>query len=271
MATLNVLLHGLFVIVDREDYLLALAPDLDGQHVYRAGNFLGCTELHRGMYRLAGVDPGGKANFNPDLNFILQDKVLKPDASHLAHATILFRRPQQIFSLRPVVFRPEDFTGADKKFAGGLAATTQVLVYSCPSLPSVRLVGHPWLPPQTPGDGPFNLHIYSEEDTRIGLLKHHQNALDRLAGLFQNLDLQLADDAAMSELAKVEEQLAPGVIGQELEPLSFTHSRLSDQGHSIQSLLAGNVELFQEIWAGDKPRPLSAVKTSCSTIISREI
>jgi hypothetical protein len=270
MATLNVLLHGLFLIVDREDYLLALAPDLDGQHVYRAGNFLGCTELHRGMYRLAGVDPGGAATFDPNLNLILEDKVLKPDAMHLAHATILFRRPQQIFSVRPVIFSPEEFTGTDKKFIRGLAATTQILVYSCPSLPEVRLVGHPWLPPQTPGDGPFNLHLYSEEDTRIGLLKHPQNALDKVAGLFQNLDLQLVDDTGMSEMAKVEEQLPAAVLGQELEPLSFTQSRLSDQGRSMDSLIAGNAELFREIWSGDKPRPLSAVRTSCSTLISLE-
>jgi hypothetical protein len=269
MATLNVILHGLFVIVDREDYLLALAPDMDGQHVYRAGNFLGCTQLRRGFYRLAGVNAGGNGIFDPKLNLILQDKLLEPHATHRAHAAIFLRRPEQIFSLRPVEFERSDFTGADTGFVGGPVATTQVLVYSCESLQKVALVGHPWIPPQNPQDGPINLHIYSEEDTRGNLLHHQENALEKVAGLFQNLDLRLVNPAGMSKMANVKEELPRGVVEQEVEPLSFTQSRLSDTGHSIADLIAGGKE-FGDIWSGDKPRPLSLRMASCSTIISLE-
>lgn len=237
MQTLNVILHGLFALAEKEDHILAMAPDLGGQHVFRAGSWLGESELQRGIYWLSGVN-AGPGVFDPARNLILENKTVSAQAPSKAYATICFRRPREIHSVRPVTIDPaKDFTGGD---AGSVRstqlATIQILVYDCENLSAVRLSGHTWEPPQDDETPVFNLHIFSEEDVKPDE-SHAIGAFDQAVALFEGVDLHLTKKRDVPEFDVAKEVLPNGVIPLEIEDLAYRRNRLVDLGNTLRSIL----------------------------------
>lgn len=120
-GTLNVILHGVFVFQPDDSDLndkkiIAWVPKLEPQHVYRAGNWLGETELQPGRYELKGVKPSLKSRFDPKPNLILKSLPKEPDAEKL-HAKLIFDLPETITSLRVANFplTSFDFEGKEGK------------------------------------------------------------------------------------------------------------------------------------------------------------
>src|SRR5262249_17949930 len=100
---LNVILHGTFAYIDKhgEDSIDALVPLPSDRvdHVFRAGNWLGETELHRGTYELKGVKHGSD-RFNNRSNLIFENKCPRaPRDRAKEYARLILPRPVRIFSL----------------------------------------------------------------------------------------------------------------------------------------------------------------------------
>ena len=78
-SKLNVILHGTFAYIDKQgdDFIDALIPlpqpDDGMDHVFRAGNWLGETELRPGTYKLEGVKETGTDNLDYTKNLIFQN------------------------------------------------------------------------------------------------------------------------------------------------------------------------------------------------------
>jgi hypothetical protein len=262
MQTLNVILHGLFALVDQgQDYILALAPDVEGQHSFRAGSWLGETVVRRGFYRLEGVLTG-KGEFEPSKNLVLRGKLLSATAALEAHATFLFPRPRQIYSLRPVKVSPNDFVGTDAVSVGENHPSTTVLVYDVPTLGAVRLAGHFFTPPKD--DRPsYNLHIYSEEDTGLGDAAHPIDAFAKVVSLFLNVDLRLKTPGMKSVMGPPDASLPDAIVPVEIENLSHTVRRLSDTGDLVRAIQnptrqSFSIDTLRDLWAQRAPQGVEA-------------
>src|SRR5260370_42517803 len=92
---LNVILHGSFTLVETNDGIQALMPKNE-DHVSRAGNWLGETELRPGVYELKGVE-SGNARFPDSRNVVLTRSDLSRRVK--PYAILIFPRPQAITSL----------------------------------------------------------------------------------------------------------------------------------------------------------------------------
>src|SRR5947207_3244288 len=125
---LNVILHGTFAYIDKEgvNFIDALMP-LPGEgvdHVFRAGNWLGETELQKGTYQLRGVITAGGARFDSASNLIFQNGCPRlPRDGKKAHARLILPRPASIFSLR---LAEVDLTKKPPTLHGEKAAAIQV-------------------------------------------------------------------------------------------------------------------------------------------------
>jgi hypothetical protein len=256
MPTLNVILHGLIALVRQKDSIIALMPDVK-QHVFRAGSWLGEIELRNGFYSLTGVN-SGTADFDKTKNLILENAQMSPDGPSAAYATILFPKPKEIHSLRPVAIDPKtDLSGRD---AAGITATAltsiQIFVYDCPDLSQFALQGHPFLPPQDPKLAVFNLHVYSEEDVDPADLDHAVNAFDEAVALFKNLDLKLVNSKPIPP-ADPTEPRPDGVVLMELEDLGYRQSRLTNHGEILRGILSSpnpDFSLLAAAWGDQQPR-----------------
>jgi hypothetical protein len=169
-GTLNVLLHGTFAYNEEPEGITAYIPVID-HHVYRAGHWLGETDLVKGEYKLEGVRDEVKADqFDMSKNLILKPL---PDKKNPAHATLNLGKPRKITSLRVAPIKKTDFDPPAAR-AELLStsdtlhiATLQIFSYDIADESGLRLQaakgrGHYWEPVFS---GDFvNLHIFSEED-----------------------------------------------------------------------------------------------------------
>jgi hypothetical protein len=166
----NVLFHGLYLFIVREQQIDVLIPNLR-EHVYRAGPFLGEQTLppagSQDPYRLEGVE-GSRGNFDSSINNVLRGFDYEPNlpAARL-YARIVVPRPlEPILSFRDME-EPYD-TSIDELqlFRGKKTRALHVLRYRAADLKEVQLhphhakIGHHQI-----GDVAFkNIHIQAEPD-----------------------------------------------------------------------------------------------------------
>jgi hypothetical protein len=262
MAKLNVILHGLAAVLRRHEELVVLLPDLDGQHVFRAGTWLAETELRPGTYVLGGVKRGA-AVFDPEKNLILGKGRLV--ANPPVHARLHLPIPAEIYSLKPVEMNPrEDFEGASRPAGTKLnLATVQVLSYEIENLQALRLFPHLWEPPADADLEVTNLHIYSEEDHSKAPQGHAKFALDRAAALFAGVDLRLVNEKDVPPLGE-DEVLPPATSRFEAEDLAQRMTRLKQQGEMLR--VDSDI---RHAWR-NPGRPLSVRVSACSFPILEE-
>jgi hypothetical protein len=231
---LNVVLHGAYAFVRRKDSIEALIPSLK-HHVFRAGNWLGETELrNRGVvYELQGVKPGA-AEFDPDRNLIVKSNDRPQDPS--ARITLRFPLPKQIYSLRIAdvprgSFQHPDALRRDQPVEH--VATLQVFVYDFEDenqlfLKAKNGEGHYWEPAFT-GDS-INLHIFSSEDHygRLSNSEEDFNECAELLGSPVRLDTSLAPTGILEPNG-----LPHGVSEPETEDLSTRTLRMARLGRLV--------------------------------------
>lgn len=236
-GVLNVILHGAFAFLRKyePERIEALIPAMP-HHVFRAGNWLGETEL-RGpgiVYELMGVNPGD-ATFDPDLNLLVKTHDL-PD---IPHRTLVFKVPKSIASLRVADVPLDSFQNrqdlAERNAALAVqhVATLQVFTYDFDDENKLFLKashgdGHYWEPAFT---GNFiNLHIFSSEDhfARISNSEEDFNRCVKLLGSQLVLDTRLVPSGIPGP-----DKLPHGVTIQETEDLAARTQRMARLGRLV--------------------------------------
>ncbi len=247
-GTLNVILHGTFAFKVNTHRIEALMPRNE-QHVYRAGNWLGETDLRPGVYELQGVEvsPPNRANsFSREHNLVLTCPKKEPQVK--PYARLVFPRPATISSLRRVKVPAQTIQPEPKNYRGQLT-TLQVFTYKFKSDTNLRLVqvksdgkktqrvagaqavhreskrGHFW-EPSFASDNTINLHIFSAHDHEHSA-GHPETAFQQVAALLGH-ELRLTSPPPASELEIKE--LPEGVMPEETEDLADRVKRMTRLG-----------------------------------------
>lgn len=200
--TLNVVLHGLFVLHFRDAEIELLTPDVH-DHIYRAGNWdmnEVCPLYKEEEYSLCGVT----ANPNPptlptdcNLDFSQErDKFkLRPERSVFK---VWLPFPDQLKLLRcspdpylysgkpPVCRAPQNGERPVTKLS-----LCQVLIYRVKDYRSLELAGTRWKPRINHNIGTANLHFWAEPPDRLSPC-HADDAYQKLDDLLDTLHLRLA-------------------------------------------------------------------------------
>lgn len=241
--SLNVIFHGLCVFVGKKTGIDVLLPDLGPEHVFRAGVWLGETNIQPGAaLTLEGVTPGtgwlkgDKGIFLRDLNMMVlpENSDRFPRSSAAPYATLSFPRPANIYSLRPVVLTPGvDLVGSALSSIHTRAdgtiwqSTIQVLQYDVPDESQLTLTNHRWIPAFA--NGVTNLHVFAEPETPqpIG---HSISEFGEGSTMFQGLDLRRARASIVPDFGSPlfgPKDVPPGVIPEELEDLVSRTKRMA--------------------------------------------
>jgi hypothetical protein len=236
---LNVTLHGTFAYIDKEgvafiDALVPVPEPDDGvDHVFRAGNWLGETELRPGTYTLRGVKTGTDS-LDVKKNLIFENGCLRrPRDPNREYARFIFPRPEKISSLR---LAEVDLRTRPPSLKGDRGAALQVFTYEIDSDPQLSLQrisddekddlpGHFWEPVFTSGYA--SLQIFSAED--------HPDDPAHTSRAFQKTSALLGvTDIALNEVHRArgidDKDLPPGVIAEETEDLAARTLRIARLG-----------------------------------------
>lgn len=236
MPTLNVILHGLFAIHERENDMVLFLPEVENIHVFRAGAWLAETQLNRGeiSYSLTGVTTGTE-RFSEASNILVPHREPAENASRDAYATILLPMPKAIASLRAVPIDPAtELSGADAvRIQTAVFPTVQVLTYDVPDMDAVKLEGHDWQPSSDPAATIQNLHILSEEEASDK--EHALLAFSKSAALL-GIDLQLNEPKQVPPFDSARDAPPEGVHPMELEDLVERQSRMRDYGEALRKV-----------------------------------
>lgn len=198
--TLNVVLHGLFLMNFKDSCIELLTPFVD-EHIYRGDNWdRKAEDLRPGKrYRLSGTDPISTppsidAGRNPVLYHDCLDFDVDSDKSHLV---IQLPFPAAIHSLRLVDDPPDKCTGpascTDSTINVYTLSLCQALVYPVADHKDLELVNSPWKPRVDQSTGTASLHIWAEPETRQTQV-HATKAYAKLSDLIPPLQMVLGTD-----------------------------------------------------------------------------
>jgi len=190
---LNVFFHGLFVFIDRPSGIDVLLPEVP-DHSYRAGSFLGETQIVQPTdpvsqpLVLTGVQTGC-AHLPEDRNLVVDGAEPDDQATpNDLHAVLWVPLPDKIVAADTVSIAG-DLDNASAFSKATLACYLHVFQYRFfGSADTVLLRGHRFLPSLETIDGIqyMSLHIFSEEDTRLGS-GHPITGFDRAVDLLPSL------------------------------------------------------------------------------------
>jgi hypothetical protein len=242
-GTLNVILHGGITFIDRGGGSLPIKAYLPNNpnHVFRAGNWLGETDLARGDYQLFGADPG-TGEFKRSKNLILKPPQQEPKG---VYATLSFPRPEDIASLRVATVPRKEFV-LDKQPLSEQEAEklhirqeehlsmVQVLTYKVPDanelciryLEDDKTGGHYWEPVFL--GNYINLHVFCSED-RFSTPTHAVEDFAACTELLGYPGLTLSRPQPAGAIPD-DSHLPEGVIEEETEDLGFRTLRMARLG-----------------------------------------
>jgi hypothetical protein len=244
-GTLNVLLHGTFAYNQEPDGITAFIPTIE-HHVYRAGNWLGETDLRPGAYKLEGVRDLTKYGQKGDKFDLSSNLIIKPRQDNVPargqapYATLNLGKPRKITSLRLAPVKKADFQPPEAqaelvpKSDPLHIATLQIFTYDIEDESILRLQstagpgGHYWEPVFS---GDFvNLHIFSEED-------HHDRPSFGVGDLLSALNVlgSQIKNVTVGTPSGIEpgEPLPDGVRPEETEDLAPRTKRMARLGRLV--------------------------------------
>ena len=255
MPTLNVILHGLMAICEDGDKLHVFLPNVTDVHVFRAGSWLGETELvaQDQPYELTGVKTGD-AQFDRSLNVHLGQVQIPPTSKNVTYAVLQLPRPKQINSIRTADVHPaDDFEGADAGRVSGSQriATTQVLVYDFDDIETLALNGHNWTPTGSESNV-VNLHVFAEEELPDeGTIAHALAAFSEMVKGITGLDLRMKKAQQAAGLDPTVAGVLKGVDPLETEDLAKRQSRFIPFGNVLRQVLPS----LRQYTAGQRVAP----------------
>jgi hypothetical protein len=241
---LNVILHGAFALVyDRGAQKIDVWIPPVKHHVFRAGNWLGETELSRrdAEYELKGATPGHD-EFNSRLNLFVKPQ--NPTKASSARTKLSFPIPEHITSLRVAEVPRDKFknqAGLDVRNPADPnehIATLQVFSYHVDDENKLLLQtkdgdGHYWEPVVTTGPDKrefINLHVFSAEDhfTKLSNSEEDFNRCTELLGSQLLLDTRLVPSGIPDR-----GHLPAGVTEPETEGLAERTLRMARLGRLV--------------------------------------
>jgi hypothetical protein len=194
--TLNVVLHGLFVL-DFQDSCIELLTPIVHDHVYRAGNWDKSAVFDLGKkrtYRLRGTDPIAVAPPVDPGNVVLthanKDFDVDSDPSYFV---IQLPFPSAIHSLRYICDPPSCLSTDPLTIDVYTLFLCQALVYPVSNCHELALVNSSWRPQVDSGTGCANLHFWAEPEKRLSP-QHAYKAYQKLNDLLPPLIMQLDTD-----------------------------------------------------------------------------
>lgn len=200
--TLNVVLHGLFVLDFQDSGIELLTPFVE-DHIYRAGNWHRPAVFDLGKdqeYRLRGTDPIAAAPLvDPDCNVVLRHPDYDFDVnSELSHFIVQLPFPAAIHSLRCIPdssYRNTDRSGNGDPTTIEIYALSlcQALVYPVSNYHDLELLNTSWSPRIDPSTDSANLHFWAEPEKRFSPA-HAKLAYEKLDDLLPPLHMKLATD-----------------------------------------------------------------------------
>ncbi len=195
--TLNVVLHGLFVLNFTNVEIEMFTPFVE-DHIYRAGNWDWNTLEHLRpgkAYRLRGVENVLSQPDLPTKNNILlpQDKFTHRVHPERSIFVVYLPFPETIRLLRIVNDGENNQDPDHNTIAINSLSLCQVLTYSVPDYRSLGLAGTGWRPSVDPSTRTVNLHFWAEPLLRMPR-QHACVAYQRLSQLLEPLTLTLGTD-----------------------------------------------------------------------------
>lgn len=209
--TLNVVLHGLYVMDFQTDCIQLLTPFIK-EHVYKAGNWDKCQVedlCGKKVYRLYGTDPiTAPPSIDEACNVVLsheqKDFDLNPDLSYFI---VQLPYPATIRSLRCVhdSNKSAAYRRSAAAFCGGYSSggtetievytlsLCQALVYPVSDYRSLKLRNTCWKPRVDEETATANLHLWAEPKTRQTNC-HAAYAYSKLSDLLPPLTMELRTD-----------------------------------------------------------------------------
>jgi hypothetical protein len=192
-ANVNVIFHGLFLFVQRRDFMEVLIPNMGFDHAYRAGVFLAEETLSPlpldHPYLLDDVT-GGDERFDTDKNIVFENQDYDRDAGlDKVYARIILPTPIEILSLRPTNEPYNAYVDASGVVNGRTTSGLQILRYAADFDKEVKIRPHGARLQTHSIDGKefLNLHIIAEDDAFVTDPEHSldgfQKTLQLLPGL----------------------------------------------------------------------------------------
>jgi hypothetical protein len=235
---LNVLLHGAFTFVPHHERIVVLIPNLP-HHVYRAGSWLGETQLRAGRYGLDGVEgqkPNDQNKFNPCKNLLVKFNGQLPEKP-LPYATLELPLPKKITTLCTVEVDTKYFSHPELLAVDGPKqhlSTLQVFTYGISNenrlqLRAERGDGHYWEPAFVKDH--INLHIFASEDYYHRPSNAEEDINECIALLGADMKLRLSHVPERDSLNPGD--LPKGVEPQETESLSVRTLRMARLGRLV--------------------------------------
>jgi len=244
--------HGTFVFDFHDDDLDVLIPEVEG-HVYRAGSWLGETELicgedhdhgagkHEGpdTYTLSGVEDGSVSTLPLEHNLMLHETLVKDVDSRL-YAKIRMPLPDRITTPRRghLENNAENFEHAEllPKDYQDYLGTLQIFTYRFERDNALRLSCHPehtlWEPAFSGGAvtlhlfaAPEHLHLMPPLNERKS---HVQDAFLKCMELFEDMPLRIAKLPTNNEFDPAD--VPSGAIPEETEDLAPRIRRFAQLG-----------------------------------------
>jgi hypothetical protein len=164
---LYVICHGALAMLQTDQNLVLMIPDLGSKHSYRVGTWLAETTIDKGSLMVLQNVIGGSGNV-PNL---LTNMPVPSTAAKAPYATFVLPRPVQVFPLFQAIISKDALMpgpGATPLTADLIVPYLPVLEYGYVNAPSL---GNVW--PVVPDDlkglpaDPLTLHIYAEDEIEI--------------------------------------------------------------------------------------------------------
>jgi hypothetical protein len=192
--TLNVVLHGLFVLNFTNLQIEMFTPYLK-EHIYRAGNWdWNCLQhLHPAeSYRLRGVE---YRSTPPDLGMDYNILFPKCGFTHKVHPeqsvfVVYLPFPETIKLIRTVEDRKNCEDPKNNLILVNRLSLCQVLSYHVPDYRNLALLGTGWKPAIDPSTNTANLHFWAEPLLRVPR-QHACEAYEKLSDMLEPLTLKL--------------------------------------------------------------------------------
>jgi hypothetical protein len=239
---LNVLFHGPFVFFDQPCQIDVLIPDMEDDHVYRAGEWLAETTLEQGkQYVLSGIS-GADGTFDPTVNLMVTN-MPSLSGNKGVYTRIQLPRPNEITSLCQVTLDSPCLTSNVPTITlPQTLSAEQVFTYDIDNddPANVKLGDHTMTTSAQPFGNEFymNLHILAGPDRFLGP-KHPIDGFDMAVSLIPALNgkLELKCPKKIPPLSD-QDPLPPGCILEEFLDLSRRVERLAFYSRDIRELLA---------------------------------
>jgi hypothetical protein len=218
-ATLNVVLHGLFIMNIKDSQIELLTPFV-AEHYYGAGSWtkdgicslgkyggsqhstysLGkgdyCPPDEQNSYQLKGTDSIAQMPpLGSDANLTLSQSqyrfTIHRDKTYF---TILLPFPQRVGFLRRVLGKDNQLPASGVPAVINTFALCPALVYPVKDYTDLKLTGTMWKPYLDPETRTVNLHLWAEPLKKL-TPQHATMAFDRLSDLTQPVSVQLGTQA----------------------------------------------------------------------------